>query len=80
MFQDGIEQVTIRTIGGPHPGNRIVPITMVGGKWPLPNSFPLDGGVYVKQHESDLTEEYAKHPNVSRGAAYKWSENDEKVG
>ena len=72
MFENGIEQVTIRLTGGPFQGNRIVPINQIGGNWPLPNKIKYEGGEYIKIRESELTAEQANHPNVCRGAEYKW--------
>ena len=60
MFIDNIEQVTISTVGGPSPGKRVVPITTVGGIWPLPEYLEHKGeGHYKKIRESDLTEAQA---------------------
>ena len=54
----------VRTVGGPHPGDRIS-----DGPWPLPDRLPDEGGEYVKVGQSQLD---ADVPHVMRGAQYEW--------
>jgi hypothetical protein len=75
MFKDGVEQVTIKCNGGPGPGVRIIPITLICKEWPLPDELPVKCGKYVKIRQSTLPNEAAAHDNVSRGAEYDWKED-----
>jgi len=59
------EQYLVRTVGGPHPGDRVSQ-----GPWPLPDSLPDEGGQYVKVSESQLPPDLS--PHVMRGAQYHW--------
>lgn len=68
-----VESFLIRTVGGPHPGQRIAPSTEMA--WPLPNELPDEGGRYVKRTESQLPPQ-AHDSHVIRGAEYFW-EGDE---
>jgi len=70
------ERFFIRTLGGPHPGTRIVNKEGQSGPewhWPLPEALVDEGGAYVKTSESQLPplpSEDNKH--LMRGAEYEW--------
>ena len=67
------ENFLLRTIGGPHPGTRIVGSSVMD--WPLPTSLSDEGGTYVKTSESQLPPQtLASH--VMRGAEYHWKPNE----
>jgi hypothetical protein len=69
--KNGEELVTVRTEGGPFPGDRFIPISKLGG-WPPQEKLEAPGGSYLKVKESNLPEATADHPHISRGAIYKW--------
>lgn len=61
------EPFLIRTVGGPHPGDRTAPPHW---PWPLPDRLPDTGGHYHKVGESQLP----PIKGVIRGAEYRWHE------
>ncbi len=72
---EGIELVNMRHVGGPHPGDYLVPITKIGGSWPPPDVImKSETGKYQKQSHSNLPDTMIDAPNVSRGALYLWVE------
>ena len=65
----------LRTVGGPHPGDRTLPLDWEhpDGKkgWPLPDTLPVDdSGYYKKVAESNLPDD--SFDMVARGAQYEW--------
>lgn len=68
------EPLLVRTVGGPHPGQKLTDIDQSG--WPLPGLLPDVGGKYVKVAESNLPpQEEGSH--LMRGAMYRWRNDDE---
>lgn len=67
------ERVLLKTVGGPHPGTRIVDTSVM--PWPLPDELPDpdSGGVYRKTTESQLPE-MPSDGHVMRGAEYAWDD------
>jgi hypothetical protein len=71
------EQLLVRTVGGPLPGDRI--LDSREHRWPLPEFLLVPGlfegaeGRYVKVSESAVTDEQiATMRHVIRGAQYEW--------
>lgn len=69
--EDGNEQFLLRTVGGPHPGSRVVTNGKDNFTWPLPEALLCEGGTYVKTSESQLPA-ILDSQHVARGAEYKW--------
>lgn len=77
MLDQG-ETILLRLKGGPHEGQSMVSLMAFENKWPLPETLPLEGGVYKKTNQSKLTEAQARHPNVMRGVEYQWIEAEKQ--
>lgn len=73
------ERFLIETVGGPHPGSRIVPAGIF--PWPLPEVLELSkdvdyGGQYMKMSEGTATPHTADEiPRVLKAAKYSWVED-----
>jgi hypothetical protein len=69
------EQFLMQMVGGPHPGARVIPETIL--PWPLPDRFEVADypGVYVKVSESKLPP-MPEDGHVIRGAEYRWEPAD----
>jgi hypothetical protein len=78
------EMFFLRTVGGPHPGDRYCTEGAVFGEgavgfvvaWPLPEELPDMGGVYRKVSESQLPP-MPEGSHVMRGAEYHWHREGE---
>lgn len=66
----------IRTIGGPHPGTRIVDNGQF--EWPLPGILADIGGKYVKASESQAAPQ-ENGSRLVRSAAYRWVHDEEEM-
>lgn len=81
MFKDGVEIICLRFAGGPHAGEKWVPLPEMleeckAKEWPPPEELKQMGGKYVRVKVSTLTAEEANHPNIVRGVEYRWEEED----
>lgn len=76
MTDRDAEKFLIRTVGGPHAGQRIATADVM--PWPLPNELPdPEGrGRYVKRSESQLPPQ-PPDSHVVRGAEYLWEGHEE---
>lgn len=72
------ERFLLKTVGGPHPGSRILNTDESRvWTWPLPVVIEGEGGRYVKESESELPPQEPDSA-VVRGAQYRWKPYEEE--
>ena len=71
MIKDGVEHCVVKMIGGPREGEGTLLISF----WPPPAEVEGDiMGRYVRESYSNLPDDVANHPNIIRGAVYRYTE------